>query len=101
MHARTAFSAFIIIPLPIFFVLFWISRQFFPRVLHCLKKLTKNFFLDFLQGLPRFQARDKVLKYLESQSLLVQVRDHPMSVPICSRSGDIVEPLPKPQWFLR
>ena len=96
MHARTAFSAFIIIPLPIFcFVLN------FPRVLHCLKKLTKTFFSIFLQGLPRFQARDSVLKYLESQSLLVQVRDHPMSVPICSRSGDIVEPLPKPQWFLR
>ena len=58
-------------------------------------------FLSVLQGLPRFQARHKVLNYLESKSLLVQVRDHPMSVPICSRSGDIVEPLPKPQWFLR
>ena len=73
----------------------------FPARFALSKKVNKNFFLDFLQGLPRFQARDSVLKYLESQSLLVQVRDHPMSVPICSRSGDIVEPLPKPQWFLR
>ena len=23
-----------------------------------------------------------------------------MSVPICSRSGDVIEPLMKPQWFL-
>ena len=73
----------------------------FPARFALSKKVNKKLFSRFLQGLPRFQARDSVLKYLESQSLLVQVRDHPMSVPICSRSGDIVEPLPKPQWFLR
>jgi valyl-tRNA synthetase len=28
-------------------------------------------------------------------------RDHAMHVPVCSRSGDIVEPLNKPQWFLK
>ncbi len=24
-----------------------------------------------------------------------------MSVPVCSRSGDVIEPLLRPQWFLR
>ena len=28
-------------------------------------------------------------------------RPHAMQIPVCSRSGDIVEPLIKPQWFLK
>ncbi len=28
-------------------------------------------------------------------------REHAMSIPICSRSGDVIEPLIKPQWFLK
>ena len=28
-------------------------------------------------------------------------REHPMTLPICSRSGDVIEPLIKPQWFLK
>ena len=54
-----------------------------------------------MQGMSRFHARQKIVDFLDERKLLVQVRDHAMSVPICSRTGDIVEPLPKPQWFLR
>ena len=53
------------------------------------------------QGVPRFTARLQMLEYLKKHDLLHHVRDHAMSVPVCSRTGDIVEPLPKPQWFLR
>ena len=26
--------------------------------------------------------------------------EHAMSVPVCSRTGDVIEPLVAPQWFL-
>lgn len=62
-------------------------------------------------GLPRFTARAKVAERLsdlglyrgrfrigESTEFLATVE--PMSLPICSRSGDIVEPLLREQWFI-
>ncbi|XP_069738657.1 valine--tRNA ligase-like [Phaenicophaeus curvirostris] len=52
-------------------------------------------------GLPRFQARVAVLEALEARGLLRGRRENPMVVPICSRSKDVLEPLLKPQWFLR
>lgn len=52
-----------------------------------------------VQGMPRFAARKAVLDALKSQGLFRDVKDHPMVVPMCSRSKDIVEPLIKPQWF--
>ena len=54
-----------------------------------------------LQNLPRFVARTKILNYLQDEGLLNGIRDHGMSIPLCSRTGDVIEPLPKPQWFLR
>jgi valyl-tRNA synthetase len=53
-----------------------------------------------IQGLPRFDARWRVLSALREQALFEGKREHPMVVPICSRSGDVIEPLIKPQWFL-
>lgn len=51
-------------------------------------------------GMRRFDARKSVLEALKSRGLYRGTRDNPMVVPICSRSKDIVEPLPKVQWFL-
>lgn len=48
----------------------------------------------------RFDARTKVLEALKERGLYKETKDHPMVVPICSRSKDIVEPLIKPQWWL-
>lgn len=51
-------------------------------------------------GLPRFEAREKVLNELANRNLLMQVRPHAISIPMCSRSKDIIEYLIRPQWFV-
>ncbi|XP_071452333.1 valine--tRNA ligase-like [Hetaerina americana] len=51
-------------------------------------------------GLKRFDARQKIMEELERKGLLRGKEDHAMQIPICSRSGDVVELLLKPQWFL-
>ena len=52
-------------------------------------------------GLPRFEARVAVRKALQSLGLYQELREHAMVVPVCSRSKDIIEPLIKPQWYMR
>lgn len=54
---------------------------------------------DF-QGQKRFEARYSVINALKEKGLYVKWENNPMKVPICSRSGDIVEPLMKPQWWM-
>ncbi|XP_036212389.1 valine--tRNA ligase, mitochondrial isoform X7 [Myotis myotis] len=56
---------------------------------------------DWLQGLHRFVAREKILSALRERGLLRGLQSHPMVLPICSRSGDVVEYLLKSQWFVR
>ncbi|GAB0097029.1 Valyl-tRNA synthetase [Sergentomyia squamirostris] len=51
--------------------------------------------------LPRFEAREKIKESLARLGLLKETRSHQMILPRCSRSGDIVEYLNKPQWFLK
>uniref|UniRef100_A0A131XVK0 Valine--tRNA ligase n=1 Tax=Ixodes ricinus TaxID=34613 RepID=A0A131XVK0_IXORI len=51
-------------------------------------------------GMRRFDARKAVLESLKERGLYRDTKDNPMVVPICSRSKDIVEPLPKVQWFI-
>uniref|UniRef100_A0A8C6VH88 Valine--tRNA ligase n=1 Tax=Naja naja TaxID=35670 RepID=A0A8C6VH88_NAJNA len=52
-------------------------------------------------GMKRFEARQAVLQALKDKNLFKEVKDNPMVVPVCSRSKDIVEPLLKPQWYVR
>jgi len=58
-------------------------------------------FYQELNDLHRYDARDKVLELLEKQGLRrgEQVQEK-MIIPICSRTGDIIEPMVKEQWFL-
>lgn len=49
----------------------------------------------------RFLARRAVIDALKEKGLYVETKDNPMTVPICSRSGDVVEPLIKPQWWIK
>lgn len=62
-------------------------------------------------GLPRFTARTEIARQLASLGLyrgrfaVGQSTDFlapvaPVSLPICSRSGDVVEPLLREQWFI-
>ncbi|CAH2314327.1 valine--tRNA ligase [Pelobates cultripes] len=52
-------------------------------------------------GMKRFEARKAVLDALKEKGVFKEIKDNPMVVPICSRSKDIVEPLLKPQWYVR
>ncbi|KAI0791363.1 tRNA synthetases class I-domain-containing protein [Abortiporus biennis] len=52
------------------------------------------------QGMKRFHARVAVVKALKDAGLYVDTTDNPMQIPICSKSGDIIEPVLKPQWWV-
>ncbi|XP_034193074.1 valyl-tRNA synthetase [Osmia lignaria lignaria] len=52
-------------------------------------------------GIKRFHARTHIITELTAKNLLVEIKDNPMVVPICSRSKDVIEPLMKPQWYIR
>ncbi|XP_067865092.1 valine--tRNA ligase, mitochondrial [Heterodontus francisci] len=56
---------------------------------------------DWLQGMKRFDARQQVLAALSEQGLYRGLKEHPMVLRLCSRSGDVVEPLLKSQWYVR
>lgn len=53
-----------------------------------------------VQGMRRFEAREKVAQLLQKAGLWRGQVSHAMSVPVCSRTNDIVEPRLKEQWFL-
>ncbi|KAM9591800.1 valine--tRNA ligase, mitochondrial isoform 2-T2 [Morphnus guianensis] len=55
----------------------------------------------WLQGIHRFVAREKVMAALAERGLYRGAQDHAMTLPMCSRSGDVIEYLLKSQWFLR
>ncbi|CAO1627316.1 unnamed protein product [Parajaminaea phylloscopi] len=51
-------------------------------------------------GQKRFSVRRAVVEELKKLDLYVETKDNEMTIPICSRSGDVVEPLIKPQWWV-
>ena len=52
------------------------------------------------RGLDRFDARKAVLRDLEALGLLEKAVPHKNSVPVCERTGQIVEPMLTEQWFM-
>jgi len=52
------------------------------------------------RGLDRFAARKLIVKALEDQGLLIEVKKHKLMVPRCTRTGQIVEPMLTDQWFV-
>ncbi|KAK4980865.1 hypothetical protein LTR66_010321 [Elasticomyces elasticus] len=54
------------------------------------------------QGQKRFEARYTVREKLKEKGLYHDKwENNPMTVPLCSRSKDVVEPLIKPQWWMK
>ncbi|KAK9422004.1 putative valine--tRNA ligase [Seiridium unicorne] len=53
------------------------------------------------KGQKRFDVRYSIQEALKERGLYVDKKDNPMTVPICERSGDVIEPLLKPQWWMR
>lgn len=54
---------------------------------------------DF-DGMMRFDARVAIKKALDTLGLFVETQENPMALGLCSRSGDVIEPLLKPQWWV-
>lgn len=52
-------------------------------------------------GEKRFNARYGVIEELKKLGLFTKQEPNKMVVSICSRSGDVVEPLLKPQWWMK
>ncbi len=53
------------------------------------------------QGQKRFDVRYTIQEDLKKLGLYVDKKDNPMTVPLSERSKDIVEPVMKPQWWVK
>lgn len=51
-------------------------------------------------GMHRWEVRKQIIIRLKELHLFREVKDHEMTLGICSRSKDVLEPLIKPQWFV-
>ncbi len=51
-------------------------------------------------GMNRYVARKAVVAELEKQKLLVKIVPHKHLVPMCERTGEVVEPMLTDQWFV-
>ncbi len=52
------------------------------------------------RGMDRFVARKAVVADLEALGLLVETKKHKLMVPICTRTGQVIEPMLTDQWFV-
>ncbi len=52
------------------------------------------------RGMDRFVARKAVVADLEAAGLMVEIKKHTLMVPICTRTGQVVEPMLTDQWFV-
>jgi valyl-tRNA synthetase len=62
---------------------------------------TLNHNAGSFEKMKRFDARYEVIAKLKEKDLYVKWENNPMKVPICDRSKDVIEPLLKPQWWMR
>jgi valyl-tRNA synthetase len=53
------------------------------------------------KGEKRFDVRYKVIADLKELGLYNKQEENPMTIPLCSKTKDIVEPILKPQWWMR
>jgi valyl-tRNA synthetase len=53
------------------------------------------------QGQKRFDVRYSIQDDLKKLGLYVDKKDNPMTVPLSERTRDVVEPLMKPQWWVK
>jgi valyl-tRNA synthetase len=53
------------------------------------------------EGQKRFDVRYSVVEELTKLGLFVKKEDNEMKVPLCEKSKDVIEPLMKPQWWMK
>ncbi|EDO01752.1 hypothetical protein SS1G_04227 [Sclerotinia sclerotiorum 1980 UF-70] len=52
-------------------------------------------------GQRRFDVRYTIQEDLKKAGLYVDKKDNPMTVPLCEKSKDVIEPMLKPQWWMK
>lgn len=52
-------------------------------------------------GMKRFDARYKVIDALKQKGLYSKWENNKMTVPLCSKTKDVIEPIMKPQWWMK
>ena len=52
------------------------------------------------RGMDRFVARKAIVADLEALGLMVEIKMHKLMVPICDRTGQVIEPMLTDQWFI-
>ncbi|KAI5160776.1 valyl-tRNA synthetase [Nematocida ausubeli] len=52
------------------------------------------------KGMLRFDAREATVKELQAIKVLVKEEGHSSNIPICSRTGEVIEPRLAPQWWM-
>ena len=52
------------------------------------------------QGLDRYAARKKFLADLQAGDYVIEIKPHKYMLPICARTGEVVEPMLTDQWFV-
>lgn len=62
---------------------------------------TMNYNTGKFSGQKRFDVRYSVTEELTKLGLFVKKADNPMKVPLCEKSKDVIEPLMKPQWWMK
>jgi valyl-tRNA synthetase len=53
------------------------------------------------RGLDRLEARKQIVKDLDAEGLLEEIKDHKLMVPRGDRSNAVIEPLLTDQWFVK
>ncbi len=72
----------------------------FVKVINEKGIMTKDAGKNF-EGLTREEAREKVIKELQKDGLILKIEDYTHSVGHCQRCGTIVEPMVSNQWFVK
>lgn len=52
------------------------------------------------RGMDRFVARKAIVADLEEAGLMIEIKKHKLMVPICDRTGQVIEPMLTDQWFI-
>ena len=50
--------------------------------------------------MPRFDCRSRLYKDLDGMKLIKGKVKNPMRIGVCAKTGDIIEPMIKPQWYV-
>ena len=53
------------------------------------------------EGQRRFDVRYSVVDELTKLGLFVKKENNPMKVPLCNKTKDVIEPIMKPQWWMK